>query len=592
MAEIGSLSNAPSLQEFLHAFAERIRPLDEAKILYEGGEKCDCCINWTETYPEDVKESFERTTQSRRYPIIIRLQKSHTESKRSLQLHSIVIQSAELKAVLGEVFVDYPGITTTLEELNFSKPFWEFFYRWDALVNQVEQQQDPESRKHTQLLIKTLSSQLDDIHSTARDLAQNNVITFDYLWTLFPPGTLLYSCQNAEDRFVELVRAEYVETMGMKSLNLSCKYVDWDGKAFGWKNEDIKISFFSGTLPIHDLEVYPAMYHKEEQSLRSRLLERGRVFVSLAGCHHKAYRDTTKSSDKDPASNENYYAEERVIIDAESGGAPPLKPADNEGNPLRVEDFSNNLFRLCSPTVRAYGLRCRQWLAEEIHAPLYVVSAGELGISTHSVERKLEEIFEQAYKWNAVLLLDDSDLYLEKRTPDHLERSQLVSVFTRMLEYYRGLMFLTTSRVASFDVAFESRIDLMLHLEDLDLKSRRRVWTLLLGQVVPPPNITEKDLDTVAEKTINGRQIKAAVKNAQLLAADKEVVLDFSHIEIVLKAMFPTIAIAPDLPLGDATYTQQATPASAKYSSLNLRRQDGAPGSDSVLPPSKRARVS
>lgn len=108
-----------------------------------------------------------------------------------------------------------------------------------------------------------------------------------------------------------------------------------------------------------------------------------------------------------------------------------------------------------------------------------------------------------------------------------------------MLEYYRGVMFLTTNRVASFDVAFESRIDLMLHYEDLDLNSRRSIWELLLGQVVPPPIIAEKELDAVAEKAINGRQIKNAVKAAQILAAGEEAVLSFNYIEVVLKAMIP-----------------------------------------------------
>lgn len=37
---------------------------------------------------------------------------------------------------------------------------------------------------------------------------------------------------------------------------------------------------------------------------------------------------------------------------------------------------------------------------------------------------------------------------------------------------------------------------------------------------MPPPDIAENDLDAVAEKIINGRQIKNTVKSVQLLAAD------------------------------------------------------------------------
>lgn len=158
-------------------------------------------------------------------------------------------------------------------------------------------------------------------------------------------------------------------------------------------------------------------------------------------------------------------------------------------------------------------------------------------------------------------------------------------------------MFLTTNRVAAFDVAFQSRIDLMLYYDDLDLASRRSVWALLLGQVAPPPTIAENDLDTLAERTINGRQIKNAVKAAQLLAADEEAVLSFSHIEVVLKAMFPTMAMVSKPPSGALECAHKATPA-APVSSSSIRTEgptpcanDDAAESVSSLTRSKRARA-
>jgi hypothetical protein len=52
-----------------------------------------------------------------------------------------------------------------------------------------------------------------------------------------------------------------------------------------------------------------------------------------------------------------------------------------------------------------------------------------------------------------VLLLDEADVYLERRAAQDVLRNSLVSVFLRSLEYYKGIFFLTTNRVRDFDEA-------------------------------------------------------------------------------------------------------------------------------------------
>lgn len=255
-------------------------------ILFEGPRKCDCCINWVENFPEDVKEAVEATSEAKTYAIICRIKKSHGKSKEPLELDSIVIQSPLLKSVLGDVFADYPGITTTLEELTFVAPFWEFFYRWDALTESQEQQEF-DTQEHTRVLLDALSLRLRDVRRVALDLFQNNVITYDYLWTLFPPGNLVYFRIDNQHCFLEIERTEY--DVCTKSYDLRCKYIEWNGKKFGWKFKLIQLKEFSGTRSIQDLEVYPVTWHKSADGIRSELLERGRKFVSLSGWHHKTY---------------------------------------------------------------------------------------------------------------------------------------------------------------------------------------------------------------------------------------------------------------------------------------------------------------
>jgi hypothetical protein len=75
-------------------------------------------------------------------------------------------------------------------------------------------------------------------------------------------------------------------------------------------------------------------------------------------------------------------------------------------------------------------------VAEVMKVPLYVMSAGDLGMNADSVESSLKDILRMVPKWGAVLLLDEADVFMEARDATDLARNELVSIFLRMLEYY------------------------------------------------------------------------------------------------------------------------------------------------------------
>ena len=50
---------------------------------------------------------------------------------------------------------------------------------------------------------------------------------------------------------------------------------------------------------------------------------------------------------------------------------------------------------------------------------------------------------------NIVVLLDEADVFLEERDMKDLKRNALVSVFLRALEYYDGILILTSNRVGT-----------------------------------------------------------------------------------------------------------------------------------------------
>lgn len=152
--------------------------------------------------------------------------------------------------------------------------------------------------------------------------------------------------------------------------------------------------------------------------------------------------------------------------------------------------------------------------AEYVSRPLYVMEMGELGTNLESVEVGLQRVFARAERWNAVLLFDEADIFLAKRTDSDLERSAIVGVFLRLLDHYRGVFFLTTNRRESLDQAVKSRVTLALDYSALDANARERVWTRMLDAAGIQ---ADGSLTALRGIELDGRQIRNCVRLAALI---------------------------------------------------------------------------
>lgn len=183
-------------------------------------------------------------------------------------------------------------------------------------------------------------------------------------------------------------------------------------------------------------------------------------------------------------------------------------------------------------------------VAEEMKVPLYIMSAGDLGTDADEVEDNLGRILEMVANWNAVLLLDECDVFLEARCANDIARNRIVSIFLRTLEYYEGILFMTTNRVKNMDPAFQSRIHMSLEYPPLDASAREAVWRGFLSRTVglgatiegnTAHEITDDEIKELSQLDLNGRQIKNLLKTTNLLACHKGEKLALRHLRTVLK---------------------------------------------------------
>ncbi|OTB11465.1 hypothetical protein K445DRAFT_322048 [Daldinia sp. EC12] len=160
-------------------------------------------------------------------------------------------------------------------------------------------------------------------------------------------------------------------------------------------------------------------------------------------------------------------------------------------------------------------------VAEIAQKPLYSVTCGDIGTQPEAVESYLESVLHLGKIWGCVVLLDEADVFLEQRSLQDLHRNALVSVFLRVLEYYEGILILTSNRVGTFDEAFKSRIQLAIHYNDLSFKERSKIWENFISRL---EDLEEEDIDFVnlrnnvenlANFEMNGREIRNAITNAR-----------------------------------------------------------------------------
>ncbi|KAF9767335.1 hypothetical protein IL306_000126 [Fusarium sp. DS 682] len=215
-------------------------------------------------------------------------------------------------------------------------------------------------------------------------------------------------------------------------------------------------------------------------------------------------------------------------------------------------------------------------IADRTHRPLFYLQAEDLGINAAALGANIKRVFEMATEWNAVILLDEADVFMAERNPNDIHRNELVSIFLRELEYYRGIIFLTTNLYHTIDTAFRSRVSLHLLFKSLTREARETVWRKFLqrlpdsnhvtdvteespatGSTTPRNDGTDEDAggeitaayedkplddEDIAELSLwqlNGREIKTAVKMVRSWCDYKGYIMTLSRLENGIKVTSP-----------------------------------------------------
>ena len=109
---------------------------------------------------------------------------------------------------------------------------------------------------------------------------------------------------------------ECANQAGPPALNLSVRYVDFDGDDLGTRDTSLSVYAFEGAEKIDELEAYPINFHYDPDAVKAQLIARGKRFEEHAGMHFRSYEGIALESAG--RCMNRYNIDGRVVVDTKT----------------------------------------------------------------------------------------------------------------------------------------------------------------------------------------------------------------------------------------------------------------------------------
>jgi hypothetical protein len=164
-----------------------------------------------------------------------------------------------------------------------------------------------------------------------------------------------------------------------------------------------------------------------------------------------------------------------------------------------------------------------RYLAARLGLDLYRVDlAAVVSKYIGETERNLDQVLSRAEELDVVLLLDEGDGLMTRRTEVGNANDRYANLETNFLlqrlETFEGIAVITSNAASRIDTAFQRRIDVTVELGPPDPDARRQIWW---NHLPPDQRVSAPLLDEVARRcSLTGGRIRNAALHASLLSLE------------------------------------------------------------------------
>ncbi|CCD46142.1 hypothetical protein BofuT4_P116920.1 [Botrytis cinerea T4] len=410
-------------------------------------------------------------------------------------------------------------------------------------------------------------------------------------------------------------------------VTVHCVCIDYDGKLLGPVSKHFTIQEYEGEQNVTSLPVYPLRFYKEMN--REVLVDRGKLFLETAGVKHMHCTGLTLDT-RDEVDSQVMIDFEEALLQHQSW-VPSIENLANAAPDSEVENEEegvNNCDSICCKSEICHNDSCvdrnrkKSFIGSQYSTvswryssltlvprslqeargdnfpsqdELLIMSYPKLNLGDITEVRRVDDkngfdqlVLPKGHKDMVKCLIRQHFREKESKLADKDEMDIVrgkgkglimllhgapgvgktsTAVFLRVLEYYAGILFLTTNRVGAFDEAFTSRIHVSLYYPQLNWNSTLEIFKMNMQRVKDRFVKRNRDFeidgtsigafaksyfDGNREGRWNGRQIRNAFQTALALAeydaqgdgdaisltdnTNKKVILKGSHFEIVSEA--------------------------------------------------------
>ena len=247
----------------------------------------DKLVSGDRALPEDAKETRKNDLIFRRH--------LNAEDQKKIDSEEVEIHLQALKDLVSQI--DQYWRDTPMDNQQpaiLKSPFIPFVNAWEKYHGACEVQDgDTSETTAARAALRELldivkrSDALASFFRSRDTMLSSRKIKFEFLWTLFGHGTIVYArpFMNAWQMFE--VRNCSSPPLKGRRFRVSCIGFDWDGFQFSTFGCDFYIKEFADEKSIHELDVFPTAFYtgqggdRDDSPVRQELFERGKPYCAL-----------------------------------------------------------------------------------------------------------------------------------------------------------------------------------------------------------------------------------------------------------------------------------------------------------------------